>query len=488
VDVTGDTQQFAEAVARHLVTANTPPTLFEMGQAIVRVAATKAGTVVKPLDRMALRVLVGSQATLFRMREGRDGPWREQAELSNDKAEYILAMGGCGLPNLGRVVSHPVFARDGRMVAEPGYDPGAEVFVDLGGLTLPTVPEAPTPGDLDRARTLILDDLLGDFPFAEDASRAHAVGLGLVPLVRDMIDGPVPGHVVEGTGEGIGKTLLARTLSLAATGSDPHLHAEVGTGDEWRKTLTAILATAPEIVVFDNLTRHLNSSALAMAITGGSVSDRLLGTSNLITVPVRAVLVFTANNPTMVREAARRMVVSRLDARVETPWLREGFKHSPLLPWVRENRHDLLWAFLVLVQNWLALGRPRSTAVKGSFEEWAAVVGGILDTAGVPGFLANEKEFAGRADTETAAWRSFVQVWWEAFGERTVGVGDLFGLARTHTCLLDEIGGDTESSQRARLGKQLVKRVGRIVAGKRLSLGDPNWHVGVNGYRLEADG
>ena len=41
------------------------------------------------------------------------------------------------------------------------------------------------------------------------------------------------------------------------------------------------------------------------------------------------------------------------------------------------------------------------------------VVGGILVAPGIEGFLAHIDEFAARADTETIAWRRFVDASWQ---------------------------------------------------------------------------
>jgi hypothetical protein len=485
LEVTGDTHQLAEIIGQHVAASNSPPELFEMERTMVRVLPTAAGAKVAPVDKMLLRVHVGARVRLFRNVHGKDGPRKEYTEVTSDQATFILAMDGWGLPQLRGIALHPIFTADGELVAEHGYSQSGEIFVDLGDLDLPTVPDVPDEQDVQSAKAMLLEEFLGDFPFVDEASRAHAVALGLVPLVRDMIDGPVPGHMVEATSEGSGKTLLVRAVIQAVTGIDPCLTTELSNDDEWRKSLTAMLVDLPEVLVFDNVKRTLDSPALATVMTSKHWEGRRLGETDMIRVPVRVVFVFTGNNPTMSREVARRMVMTRLDAKTENPWLRSGFLHNPILPWVAANRGDLLWAFLVLVQNWVALGRPRSKATKGSFEEWSAVVGGILEAAGIPGFLANEADFFDRSDTETAAWKEFVRLWWAKHQRRPVGVSDLYDLAEEHEVLLDQLGGTNERSQKSRLGKQLVHRIGRIVAGKRIAMASEDGHVKVNRYQLE---
>ena len=62
----------------------------------------------------------------------------------------------------------------------------------------------------------------------------------------------------------------------------------------------------------------------------------------------------------------------------------------------------------------------------GSYEQWSAVMGGILAINEVEGFLSNMEGFYEYHDPE---WAAFVQRWWEKFGDKKVGVGELFGIA-----------------------------------------------------------
>src|SRR5918912_1588989 len=111
----------------------------------------------------------------------------------------------------------------------------------------------------------------------------------------------------------------------------------------------------------------------------------------LIRAPVRLTWLMTANNPIMDTQTARRVVRSRLDPKVDRPWLREPgqFRHPDLRAWALANRGELVWAALVLVQAWVDQGRPPGGVTPGSYEAWARTMGGILANAGIPGFLAN---------------------------------------------------------------------------------------------------
>jgi hypothetical protein len=96
----------------------------------------------------------------------------------------------------------------------------------------------------------------------------------------------------------------------------------------------------------------------------------------------------TGNNPEFSNEMARRLVRIRLDPHTDRPWQRSDFRHPDLMSWVRANRARLVAACLTLCQAWIAAGRPRGGRSIGSFENWAHVLGGVLEVAGIPGFSA----------------------------------------------------------------------------------------------------
>jgi hypothetical protein len=177
----------------------------------------------------------------------------------------------------------------------------------------------------------------------------------------------------------------------------------------------------------------------------------------MVRIPIRCLWVATGNNPTVSGEIGRRSIRIRMDAKQDRPWLREGFKHPNLRQWVEKHRAELVWAALTIVQNWIALGKPAGGKALGMFRSWADTIGGILDAAGIPGFLGNLMDFYDKADVYGAIWRAFVGTWWEEFGNDEVGVTDLFQLVIEQDDSLD-LGDGKERSQRTRLGKLLSRQ------------------------------
>jgi hypothetical protein len=171
-------------------------------------------------------------------------------------------------------------------------------------------------------------------------------------------------------------------------------------------------------------------------------------------LPIRCLWIATGNNPEFSNEMARRLVRIRLDANVERPWQRSDFRHPDLMTWARANRARLVAACLTLCQAWIAEGRPRGTRAIGSYENWAHVLGGVLEVAGIDGFLGNLEEMMAASDSEGAAWSGLVRAWWNRFGTAVVGSGDLYPIA----CACEPaipIGGATEHARRIAFGRAI---------------------------------
>ena len=342
----------------------------------------------------------------------------------------VLATPDPGLPVLMGIVNTPVFGRNGKLLTSPGYHPDARLlYQPASGFTVPAIPERPTAEQIAEARALICEDLLGDFPFVGAAEMAHCVALLLLGFVRAMIDGPTPLHLIEKPTPGTGATLMVDSITTILTGAGASVMTEGRDDEEWRKRVTAKLRQVPSILLIDNLRNKLDSSAVAAALTAPFWEDRILGASEMARLPIRCVWIATGNNPEFSNEMARRLVRIRLDAHVERPWQRAGFRHPDLNIWVRANRARLVAACLTLCQAWIAAGRPRGQRSIGSYENWAGVIGGILETAGIDGFLGNIEEMMAASDSEGGAWRVVRLGWWDRFGTAEVKAGDLYEIA-----------------------------------------------------------
>jgi hypothetical protein len=486
-----DNGDLARAVSQTweiLLAANEPPWLFRAAGCPSWVVRDDDGLpMAKPLTEDRLRpVLAQLVDWRKRSRNGDLIPAHPPASV----IKSILATPDPALPVLAGIVTTPVFGRNGELITEPGYHPSARLLYDPpNGFGIPSVPASPTRSEIAAARALLLGDLLGDFPFTGEAERAHALALLLVGFVRAMIEGATPLHVVEKPTQGTGATLMIDAISVIATGHRASVMVEGSDDEEWRKRLTAKLRQIPSLVLIDNLRRPLESSALAAALTAPFWEDRVLGVSETTRLPIRCVWVATGNNPEFSGEMARRLVRIRLDARVDQPWRRSGFRHPNLMVWLHANRAALVAACLILCRAWIAAEMPRGDKTVGSFEAWAAVMGGMLDVIEVPGFLCNIDEMLEASDGEGAVWRVFVGQWWDRFGTAEVGTGDLYELALSCEPPLP-LGTGGDHSRRIRLGKSLARMRDRVfdIAGLKARIGALGVLHQARRWKLTVDG
>lgn len=448
---------------------NDPVWLFQRGRLMTDIVFDDSGSpVVRPMNAKMVKGLLDRTANFVK----EDNEGKHPARPPQDVVGDMMSSAEFPLPVLRGIADTPVFAPSGTVVSESGYDAETGLYLYLRKIPkISAVPERPSREEIDQARSWLIDELLGDFPFVEQADLAHAVAIVLLPFVRLMIDGPTPLHMIESPTPGTGKSLLAETVCLPGLGKGPSIMTEGRDEDEWRKRLTAKLLLAPQVILLDNVKNRLDSAALSAALTAPVWEDRVLGESRTVSLPVTCIWIATSNNPGLSLEVARRIVSIRIDAKMELPSVRQGFRHPKLGQWAGQNRGKLIWAALTLGQAWIAAGAPDGKEVMGSYDAYAEVMGGILQVADIPGFLTNRDRVYDEVDQEVAVWSEFCAAWWDEYKDRKVRVKQLLQLAYEYGLLTDQPGIRDENGGRTKLGLALSKARDRVVGGFRIRVG-----------------
>lgn len=405
-------------------------------------------------------------------------------------------------PPIDLIAEAPLFATDGHMIAEPGFHRESRVYYapspELVGLE---IPRHPSSGDIAAALSLIFDDLLIDFPFRNAASRANALAVLLLPFARLMIEGPSPNHHFSASTEGTGKGLCATACAFPFLGREVDISVQKESEAEWRKAITSFLMSGASHYFIDNMynpvlwgdesPRDVDSGTLAAAWTGRRWQDRILGGQDEAKIKVKAVFMSSGNNVTFSRELTRRLVNIELVAESENPSLRTGFKHDPIIEWMRDNRAALTRACLVLVRNWIALGRKPGRATMGSYESYARTMGGILEAAGVSGFLDNRPKVKSGRDRESIRWPSLIDAWHRDRGTMATSTGQLFdlifgdpGQPELRVAFADVIGEGKILSQKQKFGRAIGKQEGRVWGDWRIGRTSSRTADGAVLYRL----
>jgi hypothetical protein len=442
------------------------PTTFVRSGSLVRVVVDENGRhTIEAHNVNTMRGYLARVANWQKLRKAGEGgdqvvincaPRLDVVQDVLNQPEYAEA----GIPPLRGVVSAPVLGPDRTIRYRLGYDAMTWLFIVGDEILIPDDP--PTDEEVDAAKQLLLVDMLGDFPFVDEPSRAHAIALLLSPHCRPAISGPTPLYVIDAPAAGTGKSLLAEAARAVFSPSGGTMMMPGESEDEWRKRITSAVGEGTSHIALDNVQRRLHSSSLAAALTMDTWSDRLLGKNEMVHYPVRCTWIATGNNIALSEEIARRTCWIRMNANVEQPYKRAGFKHVNLVEWVKSNRAELVNALMVLVRAWLEAGCPSwEGQAPGGYAAWADTIGGILDVASIPGFLGNAEEVYERLDPDRAPWRAFVAAWAEKHGTEGVKSRDLLAL---HDHLeLDIIADTGEHGARTRkMGKALAKHQDRV--------------------------
>jgi hypothetical protein len=409
-------REIAQDTIKHLARRNDEnPYLFRRGGRLVRIRKTDNGKEeVQDVDDKILSARVlDCLEYVTKSKEGKSYHNPQKVWL-----DYILHGDNQPFPELTGITTVPLLRQDGTVVTKPGYDAQTGFYYSpTGGLKTQSlnIPENPTSDDVDRAKRLIFDDLLHDFPFDEEdneASKANAVALLLTPLLRQFVN-PAPLALVDAPKIGTGKSLLAKLVGIITVGRAAVMSYD-RSADEVRKSITALLADSEKLVVIDNITRPLRGGSLASMLTASTVKDRILGFTKTIELRNDATWVATGNNLCTDAEIGRRSYLIRMDAKTSEPQSRTGFKHSDIEQWTKDNRAELLSALFTLIRYWHVNGRkPDNARVLGGFEAWTQTVGGILGAVGIDGFLGNQDDILDCSDLETPQWVAFLGRWYE---------------------------------------------------------------------------
>jgi hypothetical protein len=365
-----------------------------------------------------LTALLASSTFTYTVKVGKDGGKNEE-EITPAPNLLKAALAPKKWPDLSPllgIAGAPLLRPDGTLLQDPGYDKQTGLYL-ASKIPLDKVPEHPTEKQVEDARSFILDSLLRDFPFVDEADRANYIAVLVTPILRKFTKALSPFVVYTATMPSSGKSIL--------TGGPGMLYGQrvltwpdgEGSDAELRKSITAVLADPAGSVIFDNLEEGtvIKSPVLAHLITDRTWADRLLSTNVTASYANDRLWGATGNNLQLGGDMTTRSVMIRLDPDMPRPEERppEDFAIPNLELWIMEpaNQRRVLWNLLVLVLDWTSNGAPKAPGVTmRQFTDWARHIGGFLDHHGIKGFLTNV-ESVRASDDDAAIWGAFLARW-----------------------------------------------------------------------------
>lgn len=456
----------------------------------------RAGAIVRPV-RSLIEVADGDQAEGVRLspvnkyhlveRLTAAANWRKFDSRKGDfvpidcpvviAETYLARDGSWRLRRLTATIDAPTLRRDGSILAGEGYDAATGLLVIGDQSRFPAIPVGPSK---DEALAALgrLKDLVGGSPFVGGADKSVALSAILTACIRRSLP-TAPMHCFSAPTAGSGKSMLVDVASIIATGCRAPVMSQGRDESEQEKRLSAALLAGDAIVSIDNATQPIDGDLLCQTMTQPAVRLRVLGSSELRTMPTNAFFCATGNALLIQGDMTRRALLCSLDPRCERPELR-AFDHNPM-QLATECRPQYLNDALIVLRAFHVAGRPAPEGVNllGSFEAWSGWVRNALIWLGEADPVSTMEE-ARKGDPKLEAITSLMAQWVAVIGDRSVTVREVISIAteqdaaysQARTAFLHEdlrealltVAGQGGVINSRSLGKWLAAHKGRIVS------------------------
>lgn len=487
-----------EAVEATLAVLQEEPNVFDFGDAIVLIEDGKS----YPLNDAALEHHLGGVIQYWHLHYLRSGPVKRLNNPPKDLAKQLLALKARRrLKPLHALITAPTLRPDGTVLQKPGYDGETRLYLALDSISETPIVESPTDERVKDAVEQLFYPF-NKFPFVDVDAKGVFLAALLTAVLRGTL-GTAPAFGFDAPAQGSGKTLLADCIGRLTSGHPPAVYPPVSGRDdeENRKRIFAALLAGQPAIVLDNLVGTLDSPAIAAALTAPNIQDRVLGRSETLSVPNKALLLMTGNNLALAGDLARRVLVCRIDPKSERPFARE-FDLDPS-KYVQENRQMLVACALTIIRGYLARPRVRAPGRMASFEKWDDLVRQTVCWIGreiFPHQFGDPMHAVIRAqneDPEHENLTELLKVWVDLYGDEWISSNELlqklqpyrydnFGNSNTFS-LAEKLRAinDKALHSATSLGRTLKYRCDRIAGGLRLECSN-NPHTKAKRWRVVA--
>ena len=283
-------------------------------------------------------------------------------------AFYLSRVGFWRVPALSGIVSAPLLRRDGSVLENPGYDSSTGLYL-VSDKDTAQIPQRPTRADAKAALKRLLAPF-AEFPFVTAHHQAVHVACILTAIQRPLLGAcPIFGYTAPA--QRSGKSMLAESVAIIATGKPAPATAISGDREETRKMITSALREGHAIINLDNVEHPLTSPDLAKAITQPEYQDRALGSNRMLRLPTNVLWTATGNNLSFRGDLSSRALLCRIDAKVEAPESRT-FHIQHLRRYLEHHREELVVAALTILRAYHVAGCPQQLVKPwGGFEDWS---------------------------------------------------------------------------------------------------------------------
>lgn len=311
-----------------------------------------------------------------------------------------------GIRKIVGIIETPTLRPDGVIVQTEGYDSSTR-YLYMPNCKFPPVTDA----NATQANAVwaynFLSEVFADFPYVNDCHRAVPIAAILTLIARPAILGSIPAVLFDASTRGSGKTLQTDAIATLVTGRGAPRMNYTSDDVELEKILGGYALKGSAFICLDNVPvmRPFGGGPIDRCITArDEVELRILGSTKVLTLPWRALIMGTGNNMSVYGDTSRRVLMARLEPKEESPEHRTKFTHADLLGWIRTQRPRLVSAALLLLRAYVRAGRPDMGCARwGSFEEWSRLIPHAIVFAGGANPMGARPESDEEVDVETQA-------------------------------------------------------------------------------------
>ena len=385
---------------------------------------------------------------------------RTPAVFSNNHTA-LLTRKTAEFPPIKAVSDIPLMLKDGTLLSEPGYHREHGYYLNTAGITVQLMP-------WQEARALYLETFNEMSYQAPKAGFTATLAFVLQPFLMPMIDDLTPLYAVLGSrraGSGTGKGFLLDLVYRIHRGK-PYTHdgSMPATDEEMGKVLFSALSEGVSHIIFDDID-HLKHRQLMAAITSRTYKGRILGVSQRHEVSTGVTWAVSGNAPDIHRDFYRRIVPIYMGIGKARAWERE-YSRPDLNRYVLANRNLFISAALSILEHWRASGMPLSTQTIRGFDRWSAVMGGVLESIGLPHLLEARDGLDELIEVDNSDLDLLIDAWQESrIADKPLRGRDILNLARDRELLTELHEGRTDAAGAGELGKYLKPYVNDVFGG-----------------------
>lgn len=295
-----------------------------------------------------------SASCRFQSWDGRKKDWKPSPPTKEIASILADRNGRRTMPILAGFINAPTLRFDGSILDKPGYDARSGLIYNPRGAVFPAIPEAPSKAEAEAALAKVAG-LLSGFPFVADHHRSGALSMMLAATVRRSLPS-CPLHGISANTPGTGKSYLADLACRMVSGHKAATTTWCGREDEDEKRLSSHLMAGRPVVSIDNVQAPIGGAFLNSVLTQEIVAARVLGKSEMPELSTNVMLTATGNNLRFVDDMDRRVILVRLDAKMECPETRTfAFEPDEVLA---AGRGEYLVAALTVLRAFANAGFP----------------------------------------------------------------------------------------------------------------------------------